>query len=210
MRRIFYSTGGEFLNGTGNPTAAGPLRTPSAIRGELGGPSAPPFLLEILAGGDDLLDVLLLLFGVARERPHVDDPLALLAGDLRPVAGVGRVGQILVLLELLAHGVEEVAGADTLLATADQALEGQLLGPPHDRLDHRAGREVLEVEDLLVAVGVGHFEETVLFGETVHRLDRGRDHRVDGALDVTTVLPRLRLGDRDLGRQVLLEDVAGR
>src|SRR5438034_7130869 len=65
----------------------------------------PPFL-EIVAGGEDLLDVLLLLVGVAHERPHVDDPLALLAGDLRPVVGVGRIRQILVLLELLAHGCE--------------------------------------------------------------------------------------------------------
>src|SRR5207245_7393718 len=64
----------------------------------------PPFL-EIVAGGEDLLDVLLLLFGVAHERPHVDDPLALLAGDLRPVVGVGRIRQFLVLLELFAHGI---------------------------------------------------------------------------------------------------------
>src|SRR5438046_8323833 len=97
----------------------------------MGGPSAPPLLLEILAGGDDLLDVLLLLFGVAHERLHIDDPLALLAGDLRPVVGVGRIRQILVFLELFAHGIEQVAGADPLLAAADQPLEGQLLGPSH-------------------------------------------------------------------------------
>src|SRR5437773_820846 len=164
--------------------------------------------LQVLAGGDDLLDVLLLLFGVAHERLHVDDPLALLAGDLRPVVGVGRIRQILVFLELFAHGIEQVAGADPLLAAADQPLEGQLLGPSHDRLDHGARGEVLEVEDLLVAVGVGHLQETVLLGETVHRFDRGRDHRLDGALGVAAALALLRLGDRDLGRQVLPEDVA--
>src|SRR5947208_1789487 len=52
----------------------------------------PPFL-EIVAGGEDLLDVLLLLVGVAHERPHVDDPLALLAGDLGPVVGVVVFGR---------------------------------------------------------------------------------------------------------------------
>src|SRR2546427_8966411 len=176
--------------------------------GKGGGRRPPPLLLEILAGGDDLLDVLLLLFGVAHERLHVDDPLALLAGDLRPVVGVGRIRQILVLLELFAHGIEQVAGADPLLAAADQPLEGQLLGPSHDRLDHGARGEVLEVEDLLVAVGVGHLEATVLLGETVHRFDRGPDPRVDGALGVAAALALLRLGDRDLGRQVLPEDVA--
>src|SRR5499426_2565282 len=88
-----------------------------------GGAVGPPHsFLEILAGGDDLLDVLLLLFGVAHERLHVDDPLALLAGDLRPVVGVGRIGQILVLLELLANGREQVVGADALFAPTDQAL----------------------------------------------------------------------------------------
>src|SRR5712691_2830814 len=61
--------------------------------GNWGGRRPPQFLLEILAGGDDLLDVLLLLFGVAHQRLHVHDPLTLLAGDLRPVVGVGRVGQ---------------------------------------------------------------------------------------------------------------------
>src|SRR6188768_3262360 len=35
------------------------------------------------------------------ERTDVHDPLTLLAGDLRPVVGVGGVGEILVLLVLL-------------------------------------------------------------------------------------------------------------
>ena len=44
------------------------------------------------------------------ERLQRDDPLALLRGDLGPVVRVGGVGQILVLLELLANGREQVVG----------------------------------------------------------------------------------------------------
>src|SRR6267143_6649501 len=94
--------------------------------------------LEVLTGGDDPLDLLPLRLGLAGERLDVDDPLALLAGDLRPVVRVGRVRQVLVLLELLAHRAEQVVGADAFLAAAEVALERQLLGPPHDRLNHRA------------------------------------------------------------------------
>src|SRR5881396_4045279 len=108
--------------------------------------------LQILAGGHHLLDAAALIARFAHERSHIDDPLALLAGDLRPVAGVSRIGQILVLLELLADGREQVVGADALLAPADQALEGEFLGPPHDRFDHGSRGEVLEVEYLLVTV----------------------------------------------------------
>src|SRR3989441_4528832 len=125
--------------------------------------------LQILAGGHHLLHAAALIARFAHERSHIDDPLVLLAGDLRPVAGVSRIGQILVLLELLADGREQVVGTHALFAAADQALEGQLLGPPHDRLDHGARGEVLEVEDLLVAVGGRHLEEAVLLGETGRR-----------------------------------------
>ncbi len=46
-----------------------------------------------------------------------------------------------------------------------------LLRPVDDVLDHGAGVEVLEVQDLLVAVGVGDLEEAVLLGLGVHPLD---------------------------------------
>jgi hypothetical protein len=46
------------------------------------------------------------------EGTDVDDPLALLARDLRPVVGVGGVRQVLVLLVLLVDRVEQVLGAD--------------------------------------------------------------------------------------------------
>src|SRR5438046_1242037 len=40
--------------------------------------------LQVLAGGHHLLDGAVLVVRLAHERPHVHDPLALLAGDLSP------------------------------------------------------------------------------------------------------------------------------
>src|SRR3989454_3241531 len=169
--------------------------------------SLPAAMLEVLSGGDDPLDILPLLLGLAGERLDVGDPLTLLAGDLRPIVGIGRVGQVLVLLELLPHCVEEVIDLDALFPGLDVALERQLLGPPHHRLDHRSRREVLEVEDLLVTVGVGDLEEAVLFVEAVHFLHGGRDHPVHRHLDLAAALADLRVVDRQLGGHVLVEDV---
>src|SRR4030095_17083284 len=107
-----------------------------------------PAALQVLTRIAGPLDTPELFFGLAHERLHVDDALALLAGDLRPVVRVGGVRKILVLLELLADGGQEVVCCDALLATPDVTLERQLLGPAHDRFDHGAGGEVLEVEDL--------------------------------------------------------------
>src|SRR2546427_6429403 len=114
--------------------------------------------LQILTGVDDFLDAPLRLAGLADERLDVSDALALLAGDLRPVVRVRRVGQILVLLELLAHGVEQVGGGEAFASAADVALERQFLGAPYQRLDHRARGEVLEEEHLFLAVRVRDLE----------------------------------------------------
>ena len=95
------------------------------------------------------------------DRADVDDALALLARDLRPVVRVGGVGQVLVLLVLLVDRLDEVGHLDALRAAAEEALDGELLGPAHDVLDHGSGREVLEVHDLLVAVLVRDLEELV-------------------------------------------------
>src|SRR5258705_8576106 len=137
--------------------------------------------LEILARVDDALDAPKLFLRLAHERLDVDDPLALLTGDLRPVVGVGGVGEVFVLLELLANGGEQVVGHDALLAATDVALEGELFCPAHDRFPHGGRREVLEVEDLFVAVGVGDLEEAILLAERVHGLDGRGDHGGDGA-----------------------------
>ena len=69
-------------------------------------------MLQILPRRNHLLHVPRLLLGFPGNGLDVDDALALLAGDLRPVIGIGRVGQVLVLLELLADGVQEVIEVD--------------------------------------------------------------------------------------------------
>src|SRR5437867_9777411 len=117
---------------------------------------SPPWLsLDVLSGVDDFLDAAKRFRRLAHEGLDVHDPLPLLAGDLRPVVGVAGAGQVLVLLDLLADGGEQVVDHDALWAAGDVALQSALLGPTHHGLDHGAGREVLEVEDLRVAVGVG-------------------------------------------------------
>src|SRR6266540_2842401 len=131
--------------------------------------------LEVLSGVDLLDGAAEVLGGTSDEGAHVDDALALLARDPRPVVRVGGVGQVLVLLELVGHRVEQVGRLDALLVGLQEALDRHLLGPGDDVLDHRAGVEVLEVQDLLVAVGVGDLQEAVLLGLRVHAVDRLED-----------------------------------
>src|SRR3954452_11609441 len=112
---------------------------------------------EVLAGVGDGVDrpagLGALLAGDQGADEH--DPLALLAGDAGPVVGVRGVGEVLVLLELIDARLEHVLHAHARLVVVDDLLDRHLLGPVDDVLDHRAGVEVLEVEDFLVAVGVG-------------------------------------------------------
>src|SRR5438309_9751018 len=99
----------------------------------------------------DALDLPALAVRVGHEGSDVDDPLALLARDARPVVGVRRVRQVLVLLELVDARVQQVADPDAAVAGGQEVLDRLLLGPVDDVLHHRAGVEVLEVENLLVA-----------------------------------------------------------
>ena len=79
----------------------------------------------------------------------------------------------------------------------DLALDGQLLGPPDDVLDHRPGSEVLVVHDLLVTVLIGDLEELVHLVVPVHLLDRRLDHEAHGLLPVAaTQAPDLSLFQR--------------
>src|ERR1700678_1295333 len=95
---------------------------------------------KVLTGVRDCVD------GTARlgallaghQSADVDDALALLAGDARPVVGVGGVVQVLVLAEPVHAGGEEVSDADALLAGVEELLDGHLLGAGHDVLDHGA------------------------------------------------------------------------
>ena len=96
------------------------------------------------------------------------------------------------------------------LAGVEEVLDRHLLGPVDDVLDHRAGVEVLEVQDLLVAVGVGDLEEPVLVGLHVHPLNGAPDHRLAGGVGRATVLREVLGVQRQVRGEVLAEDVAGR
>src|SRR3954447_17996183 len=167
-----------------------------------------PTSLEVLPCVGDGVDRAPALGALAGDqRPDVDDALALLAGDARPVVGVGRVGQVLVLLELVDARGQQVGHPDAPVAGLEEVLDRHLLRPRDDVLDHGAGVEVLEVEDFLVAVGVGHLEEAVLLGLGVHPLDSALDHRRDGCLAAAAVLADILVVQRQLGHEVLREDV---
>src|SRR5262245_5857422 len=165
---------------------------------------------EVLAGGDALdLAAAARAFVVREQGAHEHDALALLARDLRPVIGVRRVRQVLVLAVLLPDRVHQVAGGDALGAAADLPLDRHLLRPTHDVLDHGARGEGLEEQHLLVAVLVRHLEETVLVVGRVHATDGGGDHRVD-CFSPAARLGRLVVGDGQLVAQVAAEDLVSR
>src|SRR5947207_15337667 len=106
--------------------------------------------LQVLAGVGDGVEGPAGLGALASgdQRADVHDPLALLARDAGPVVRVGGVGQVLVLAELVHARVQQVLQAQPLLAVAEEVLDGHLLAPVDDVLDHRAGVEVFEVQDL--------------------------------------------------------------
>src|SRR5580658_9465858 len=105
---------------------------------------------KVLAGSDALdLPAAADLVAVLDHRPDVDDALALAPGDLRPVIGIRRVRQILVLLVLLLDRVQQMFEANAASLVRKDPFDGELLRPVHDVLDHRAGGKVLEVEQLL-------------------------------------------------------------
>src|SRR5207237_8823252 len=89
-------------------------------------------------------------------------------------------------------------------------LEGGRCDAAGYGLDDRAGGEVLEVEVLLVAGGVGDLEEAVFRGQGIHGLDGGGDHGLDDLEGRGAVGAALGLGDGDVGGEVFAEDVGGR
>ncbi|CCH72018.1 conserved hypothetical protein [Nostocoides australiense Ben110] len=99
---------------------------------------------------------------------------------------------------------------DAPLAGGQEVLDRRLLGPVDDVLDHRPGVEVLEVEDLLVAAGVGDLEETVVLVLGIHARHRGLDHRLHRGLGRAAVLGDVVRVQRQVGGEVFAEDVARR
>src|SRR5690606_18107005 len=87
--------------------------------------------------------------------------------------------------------------------------DGGLLRPVDDVGHHRAGGEVLEVEDLLVAAGVGDLEEPVVVGGRVQALDHRLGHRGDRGLRVAAVAGELLGVDGQVRGEVLAQDLPG-
>src|SRR6266550_504724 len=165
---------------------------------------------EILPGGDALdLPAAAAAVVVGEQRAHEHDALALLAGDLRPVVGVRRVRQVLVLAVLLPDGVDEVAARDASRAAADLPLDGHLLRAPDDVLDHRSGGEALEEQHFLVTVLVRDLQEAVLVVTGVHAVHCRIDHHLD-RLRSPARLRGFVLGDRQVLSEVAAEDLARR
>src|SRR5829696_5519958 len=188
----------ELRHRSASPDSAAPLRArPCAgaaleVLPRIGDGVDGAARLSALVGGD--------------QRPDEDDPLALLARDLGPVVGVSGVRQILVLRELVQAGLQQVANPHAFGARVQEVLDRHLLGSVDDVLDHGAGVEVLEVQDLLVAAGVGDFEELVLLGLLVHPGHRTLDHPGHSRLVIMMELGQILAMQRKRWRQVLAED----
>src|SRR5437879_13307220 len=105
------SSGGGEMGGRSTP--------PHCLRS--GARAEPPAALQVLTRIDDPLDAPELLFRLAHQRLHVDDPLTLLAGDLGPVVRVAGVGEIFVFRTRLACSGEEVGCQYALRAPSDRA-----------------------------------------------------------------------------------------
>ena len=103
-----------------------------------------------------------------------------------------------------------MSDADALLAGLEKLLDGHLLGAGHDVLDHGPGVEVLEVQDFLIAVGIGDLEVAVLLGLGVHPLDDPLDHLGHRGRLGPAVLGDVVRVQRQLLEHVLGEDVLGR
>src|SRR5713226_7997386 len=118
----------------------------TGLNSAMPGPEIPysvsmPMTLGIAMGGRlqvlarvDPFDLAALAASIRHQGADVDDPLALLARDPGPVVGVRRVGQVLVLLELVADGAKEVLALDALLPLREEALDRRLLGAGDDVL----------------------------------------------------------------------------
>jgi hypothetical protein len=89
----------------------------------------------------------------------VDDALALLPEIRAQSSGLVVLGRSSFSL----NSSMQVADPHALLPGLEELLDGHLLGPGDDVLDHRAGVEVLEVQHFLVTVDAGDLEEPVSF-----------------------------------------------
>ena len=115
----------------------------------------------------------------AADRPKMHDLFSFFPGDLRPVVGIARIGQVFVFLELLPNGADQVLGPEATAFLRNRPLDGKLLPARYDAFDQRTAREILKVEHFLFTVRVGDLDELILFRGGVHRPDREIDHLFD-------------------------------
>src|SRR5262245_37816500 len=107
------------------PTTQMTTRRPSLVSVRPRLPTRPSAWLQVLPGGHPLDGPAPGGAAVVAvdDGADVDDPLALLAGDLGPVVRVGRVGQVLVLLVLLVDRLDHVGETDALGPVGQVALD---------------------------------------------------------------------------------------
>src|ERR1700722_1678272 len=171
---------------------------------------ATDIVLQVLAGTDVLNRTTaedVGLFAVD-ERADEDDPFALLSRHACPVVRVRGIREVFVLAVLLSNGFDQVFGAQATTLVGDLSLHGELLRSTNDVLDHRAAREVLEVQHLFIATLVGDLEEPILVVHSVHVGDGVFDHHLDslGAVSPAEVANRTFV-DRKIAVEVPLEDL---
>lgn len=96
------------------------------------------------------------------EGADVDDSLALLTRDPRPVIWIRRIGQILVLAEFIEAGAEEVFDSYSLAEARYEIFDRRLFAARDNVLDHCSGTEVTEVQDFTISIYIGDLEELIL------------------------------------------------
>src|SRR5690606_3138454 len=132
---------------------------------------------------------------------------ALASGNTGPVIRVGGVGHVFVFGEFFAYRTQQVLHLQAALLLGDQCLDGVLLGPVHDVVDDRAGGKVLEIEHFGGPGDVGDFQDLVDFLGGVHRLHGPADHAFNGGTGIFAVRGQLLGVQRQIGGQVLAEDL---
>ena len=138
----------------------------------------------------------------------MDDLFALLTGDLCPIIGIGRIRQIFMLLVLFADRTREVVHLQAFLVRCDRAFDGKFLRARDNPFDQRTARKVLEVERLLLSIGVRDLQEFVFLRHGIHGLSAHLYQAFNQPARIPPVTFQLRLGKWQIFRHILSENVS--